>query len=150
MSTEGVRGFYRGFGTTIMREVSVVVNSVVRVLKFRQIPFTSLQFPLYELLKARLAKALGRPLHAYEAAVCGSFAGGVAAAATTPLDVLKTRVMLDIRVSLLNPHPTAFHSQVVNQDPSKHEYPTLAARFRSIYVNEGVGALFAGVVPRTL
>ena len=64
----------------------------------RQIPFTSLQFPLYELLKIRLAKLLRRPLHAHEAAVCGSFAGGVAAAATTPLDVLKTRVMLDLRV----------------------------------------------------
>ncbi|KAI0747703.1 S-adenosylmethionine transporter [Daedaleopsis nitida] len=116
MSTEGLRGFYRGFGSTVMREI----------------PFTSLQFPLYELLKLRLARALHRPLHAYEAAVCGSFAGGVAAALTTPLDVLKTRVMLDLR------------------DPTKHANPTLLARFRGIYVNEGMKALFSGVVPRTL
>lgn len=65
-----------------------------------QIPFTSIQFPLYELLKARLSRSLNRkPLYAHEAALCGSIAGGVAAAATTPLDVLKTRVMLDIRAS---------------------------------------------------
>lgn len=114
--TEGVRGFYRGFGTTIMREI----------------PFTSIQFPLYELLKVQLARSFGRKLHAHEAAVCGSFAGGFAAAITTPLDVLKTRVMLDTR------------------DTSKQKMPSIPARFKQIYATEGVKALFAGVIPRTL
>jgi len=99
----------------------------------REIPFTSLQFPLYELLKSQLSKQLSRkPLYAHEAAVCGSIAGGVAASLTTPLDVLKTRVMLDLR------------------DPSKQKLPSLPARFQQIYIAEGVKALFAGVVPRTL
>ncbi|KAI0033747.1 S-adenosylmethionine transporter [Vararia minispora EC-137] len=117
--TEGLSGFYRGFGVTVMREI----------------PFTSLQFPLYELFKRRLSLALydgpGK-LHAYQAAVCGSVAGGIAAAATTPLDVLKTRIMLDMR------------------SPTHAAYPSLWARARDIYLKEGVGALFAGVVPRTL
>ncbi|GLB38762.1 putative mitochondrial carrier (TC 2.A.29) family protein [Lyophyllum shimeji] len=117
LANDGWRGFYRGFRSTVMREI----------------PFTSLQFPLYELLKAQLSRKLQRkPLYAHEAAICGSIAGGTAAALTTPLDVLKTRVMLDLR------------------DPTKEKLPSLRSRLRSIYVNEGVRALFAGVVPRTL
>lgn len=117
LSNDGWRGFYRGFGTTVLREI----------------PFTSLQFPLYELLKVQLARKLRRkPLYAHEAAVCGSIAGGTAAALTTPLDVLKTRVMLDLRNS------------------SREKLPSLVSRFKDIYVTEGVGALFAGAVPRTL
>lgn len=81
-----------------------------------QIPFTSIQFPLYEFLKARASRSLGhRKLEAYEAAVCGSISGGVAAAVTTPLDVLKTRVMLDLRVSRplyhVNDVPPSLHGR---------------------------------------
>ncbi|KAF8624419.1 hypothetical protein AX15_005897 [Amanita polypyramis BW_CC] len=84
LRTQGLYGLYQGFRITVMREI----------------PFTSLQFPLYEFLKRRRSVRIGeRPLYAREAAVCGSIAGGVAAALTTPLDVLKTRVMLDLRVS---------------------------------------------------
>ncbi|RDB14702.1 putative mitochondrial carrier protein PET8 [Hypsizygus marmoreus] len=117
LANDGWRGFYRGFGSTIMREI----------------PFTSLQFPLYEMLKAQLSVKLQRkPLYAHEAAVCGSVAGAVAAALTTPLDVLKTRVMLDLR------------------DPTKEKVPSLPRRLQQIYHTEGPRALFAGVVPRTL
>lgn len=69
---------YRGFGITL----------------FREIPFCCIQFPLYEYLKAQsLFLDANHPAYA---ALCGSFAGAVAAAATTPLDVLKTRFMLGV------------------------------------------------------
>ena len=99
-TSNGIRGFYRGFGITVMREVRISSNHVHWLDKsISQIPFTSIQFPLYELLKLRASGFLGRkPLYAHEAAICGSIAGGFAAAITTPLDVLKTRIMLDIGV----------------------------------------------------
>jgi len=117
LQNEGLSGFYRGFSITIMREI----------------PFTSFQFPLYEFLKLKLSQKLNRKLlYAHEAAVCGSIAGGAAAALTTPLDVLKTRVMLDLR------------------DAKTEKLSSLYTRFRTIYGIEGAHALFAGVVPRTL
>lgn len=84
----GSRGFYRGFGITIMREV----------------PFTVIQFPLWEGMKTWWMvrkNSNTRPggkeevlISAAESAVFGSISGAGAAAVTTPLDVLKTRVML--------------------------------------------------------
>lgn len=87
------RGLYRGWGITVMREV----------------PFTVLQFPVWEGMKAwgrerraRTGRGLfgetampgEREVGAMEAGVYGSLAGALAAGVTTPLDVLKTRVML--------------------------------------------------------
>lgn len=79
-SGEGVvRGLYRGWNTTIMREI----------------PFTVIQFPLYEKLKKMWSSYDNTELSLLKGAMCGSVAGGVAAAATTPLDVIKTRIMLN-------------------------------------------------------
>lgn len=79
--TEGFRkGLYRGFFSTIIREV----------------PFSVIQFPILEYLKKiyRCKFKKNKPLDSWEVAVCGSIAGGTAAAITTPLDVAKTRIML--------------------------------------------------------
>jgi solute carrier family 25 S-adenosylmethionine transporter 26 len=72
-------GLYRGYNITLMREI----------------PFALIQFPLYEHFKVRLAEIQQIPLVSpFHAAFCGSVSGGIAAAITTPLDVLKTRLML--------------------------------------------------------
>jgi solute carrier family 25 S-adenosylmethionine transporter 26 len=75
-----------------------------------------------------------------EAAVCGMIAGGTAAALTTPLDVVKTRVMLEAR-------GTAGAGGGAAQSPGILSFPP---RFLAILRNEGVRTLFSGWVPRTL
>ncbi|KAL3229607.1 putative mitochondrial carrier protein PET8 [Nakaseomyces bracarensis] len=109
---EGIRrNLYRGWSTTIMREI----------------PFTCIQFPLYEFLKKEWAAydEIER-VEPWKGAVCGSIAGGVAAASTTPLDFLKTRLML-----------------------SKNSVPLLKL-ISGIYREEGFKVFFSGVGPRTM
>ena len=56
---EGIRGFYRGLGSTILREV----------------PFSCLQFPLWEKLKMARQNSSGKSIAPWEGAVCGAVAG---------------------------------------------------------------------------
>lgn len=72
---------YKGFGMTVTREI----------------PFTCIQFPLYEYMKLKWSnhsKIQKKDLEPWKGAICGSLAGATAAAITTPLDVIKTRLML--------------------------------------------------------
>lgn len=79
LKSEGIkRGLYRGFGTTLMREV----------------PFSFIQFPLWEYFKRNWTSVTGVALTPVSVAICGAIAGGIAAGLTTPLDVAKTRIML--------------------------------------------------------
>jgi solute carrier family 25 S-adenosylmethionine transporter 26 len=74
---QGVR-FYNGYLSTVAREI----------------PFSAIQFPIWEWGKAYLARGRNKqPASPLESAVCGSVAGGIAAAVTTPIDVVKTRLM---------------------------------------------------------
>ena len=76
------RELYRGWSITI----------------FREVPFTVIQFPLWEGMKkwALRQRQSSRPsdVTGTESAVFGSISGAIAAGLTTPLDVLKTRMML--------------------------------------------------------
>ncbi|XP_040974648.1 S-adenosylmethionine mitochondrial carrier protein isoform X2 [Aquila chrysaetos chrysaetos] len=75
---EGIQGLYRGYKSTVLREI----------------PFSLVQFPLWESLKDLWSWKQGHVVDSWQSAVCGAFAGGFAAAVTTPLDVAKTRIML--------------------------------------------------------
>lgn len=113
METKGIRGFYRGYGSTVAREI----------------PFSIIQFPIWEALKRAVAnkKESGRcsPL---EGAACGSVAGFIAAGLTTPLDVAKTRIML------------------TKNGPA----PGILSTLKEVYTSNGVRGLYSGVVPRVM
>ncbi|VDM77254.1 unnamed protein product [Strongylus vulgaris] len=70
----------------------------------------------------------GRDCSPLEGAACGSVAGSVAAAITTPLDVAKTRIML-------------------SKTPKA---PTILMTLKEVHSVGGVKALFSGVTPRVL
>ena len=105
------RELYRGWTVTNMREI----------------PFTIVQFPLWEGLKEWRKRRTGReetsPL---ESGLFGSVAGAVAAGVTTPLDVLKTRLML------------------------AREKVGARVMLGKILRENGAGAFFAGMGPRVL
>ena len=102
---------YRGWSITVMREV----------------PFTVVQFPLWEGLKEwRRRTAMKNTIEGWESGLAGSVSGAVAAAVTTPLDVLKTRLML------------------------AKEKTKAIVMVRMIARESGFGAFFKGIGPRTM
>ncbi|RKF74295.1 putative mitochondrial carrier protein PET8 [Golovinomyces cichoracearum] len=102
---------YRGWSITVLREI----------------PFTVIQFPLWEAMKEYRMKTSGKDYcTAFESAIFGSIAGAIAAGFTTPLDVLKTRMMLAKKKTALLP----LCKQILNDN--------------------GPTAFFAGIGPRVL
>ncbi|KAI1495259.1 mitochondrial carrier [Biscogniauxia mediterranea] len=107
------RELYRGWGITVMREV----------------PFTVIQFPLWEALKrwgAARKRDGSTTVGAGESALYGSVSGAVAAGVTTPLDVLKTRVMLS------------------------RERESVITVLKDLLASHGIRPFFAGIGPRVM
>lgn len=110
----GVSTFFIGYWTTVAREI----------------PFSFIQFPIYEGLKKVIAYAQSAETTPTQGAMCGSFAGAIASAATCPLDVVKTRMMLGAKTK------------------SGELYVGTVNSLTTIYREEGARALFSGLGPR--
>ncbi|KAK6100885.1 Mitochondrial carrier family protein [Brugia pahangi] len=108
----GFIGFYQGFFSTV----------------FREIPFSLIEFPLWEFLKQEIARIRRRQCTPLESAACGSVSGSIAAAMTTPFDVVKTRIML-------------------SENSSR---PGIATTLAKIWTTSGYRGLYAGVLPRSV
>ncbi|KAK1369840.1 Mitochondrial substrate carrier family protein [Heracleum sosnowskyi] len=74
---DGLKGFFRGTGATLCREV----------------PFYVAGAGLYAESKKAIQHLLGRELEPWETIFVGAVSGGLASVTTTPFDVIKTRMM---------------------------------------------------------
>ncbi|XP_052136867.1 calcium-dependent mitochondrial ATP-magnesium/phosphate carrier protein 1-like [Oryza glaberrima] len=77
MQKDGPKGFFRGTGATLCREV----------------PFYVAGMCLYAEAKKAAQHVLNRDLEPWETIAVGALSGGLAAVVTTPFDVMKTRMM---------------------------------------------------------
>eukprot|EP00126_Sphaerothecum_destruens_P004217 Sdes_comp18055_c0_seq2m7429 len=108
----GLRGVYRGTTATLLRDV----------------PFSMVYFPSYANIKLFLAGQNQSPTFP-QILLSGTVAGAIAAAASTPADVIKTRLQIKPR-----------EGEIV--------YKNVPDAFRKIVEMEGFQALFKGVIPR--
>ncbi|CDO73290.1 hypothetical protein BN946_scf185008.g52 [Trametes cinnabarina] len=114
--TEGLGAFYISYPTTLTMTV----------------PFTAVQFTVYEQLKALL-----NPVGAYSPAthiVAGGLAGAVAGAVTTPLDVAKT----------------ILQTRGTSADREIRECRGMVDAFRIIWTRDGLKGFARGLAPRVL
>ncbi|XP_076231779.1 mitochondrial S-adenosylmethionine carrier protein-like isoform X2 [Calliopsis andreniformis] len=110
-----LRLLYRGYWSTVVRDM----------------PFSLIQFPIWECFKKIWSSNVNREIFPVESAVCGAFAGGISATITTPLDVIKTRIML------AHKNTEASNLKILNV-------------LQDVYNEKGFRGLYAGVGPRVI
>ncbi|CAL9090551.1 unnamed protein product [Musa acuminata var. zebrina] len=113
VAKEGIRGLYAGYSSFLLRDL----------------PFDAIQFCIYEQLRIGYKIAAQRELSDPENAIIGAFAGALTGAITTPLDVLKTRIMVQ---------------------GSANQYKGVISCAQTILKEEGPAAFFKGIGPRVL
>ncbi|XP_042454375.1 S-adenosylmethionine carrier 1, chloroplastic/mitochondrial-like isoform X3 [Zingiber officinale] len=113
VAKEGFRGLYAGYKSFLLRDL----------------PFDALQFCIYEQLRIGYKIAARRDLNDPENALIGAFAGAITGAITTPLDVMKTRLMVQ---------------------GSVNQYNGLLNCAQTIFREEGPAAFLKGIGPRVL
>lgn len=79
----------------------------------------------------------------------GSFSGGIAAALTTPLDVVKTRLMLAER-SREGATEAASQALAADSATAKGVNQRFLPTLQHIHRTEGIKGLYRGVVPRVI
>ncbi|XP_047321595.1 protein MITOFERRINLIKE 1, chloroplastic [Impatiens glandulifera] len=118
---DGIMGLYAGYSATLLRNL----------------PAGVLSYSSFEYLKAAiLSKTNQVNLEPYQSVFCGALAGAISATLTTPLDVVKTRLMTQIPGDM-NKVTAAMYSGI-------------SSTLKQIVKEEGLVGLTRGMGPRVL
>lgn len=114
---------------------SVLFKGLVPTL-WRDVPFSALYWTSFERVRVELRPVLGRYLGPNSPSaefllsfMAGAVSGAIAAAATTPFDVAKTRTQIQL-------------GQLAGKRPS------MLSQLKAIWQSEGTAGLFSGLSPR--
>lgn len=122
LEKDGIMGLYAGYFATLLRNL----------------PAGVLSYSSFEYLKAAvLSKTNSDKLEPIQSVCCGALAGAISATLTTPLDVVKTRLM------------TQVHGEAANK-VSAVMYSGVSATIKQILQEEGWIGLTRGMGPRVL
>ncbi|KAK3229825.1 hypothetical protein Dsin_001706 [Dipteronia sinensis] len=122
LEKDGFLGLYAGYSATLLRNL----------------PAGVLSYSSFEYLKAAvLSRTKNDHLEPIQSVCCGALAGAISASITTPLDVVKTRLM------------TQIHGETVN-NMAAVMYNGVAATARQILKEEGWVGLTRGMGPRVV
>ncbi|KAH6826861.1 Pyridoxal phosphate transferases superfamily protein [Perilla frutescens var. hirtella] len=129
VAKEGFRGLYAGYGSFLLRDL----------------PFDAVQFCIYEQLRIGYKLAARRDLNDPENAIIGAFAGAITGAITTPLDVVKTRLMIQ---GSAKQYDGIFHcvNTIIREEGSSAFFRGLGPRV--LWIGIG-GSIFFGVLEKT-
>lgn len=120
LEKDGVLGLYAGYSATLLRNL----------------PAGVLSYSSFEYLKAAvLSRTKQANLEPFQSVCCGALAGAISASLTTPLDVVKTRLM------------TQVHGDAVNKVAATM-YSGVRATVKQILKEEGWVGLTHGMGPR--
>lgn len=122
LKKDGILGLYAGYSATLLRNL----------------PAGVLSYSSFEYLKAAVLRKTNQVhLEPYQSVFCGALAGAISASLTTPLDVVKTRLMTQAHGEALNKVAAAMYSGV-------------SATVKQILKEEGWKGFTRGMGPRVV
>ncbi|XP_006854607.2 protein MITOFERRINLIKE 1, chloroplastic [Amborella trichopoda] len=128
LERDGILGLYAGYSATLLRNL----------------PAGVLSYSSFEYLKSAVLSRTGNShLEPFQSVCCGALAGAISASLTTPLDVVKTRLMTQIQSgAIVDPETKAKITILV--------YTGISSTMREILKEEGWMGLTRGMGPRVL